>query len=758
VRALFTLTLFLSSCLLFLIQPMVAKMILPTFGGAPAVWSASLVFFQGALLLGYGYAHLSTSKLGPRRQWLLHLPLMLVALVALPLSTQTDFFGSVQRMATEPGRNPALLVILALGALVGLPFFVVSAGAPILQRWFASTSDPAAKDPYFLYSASNLGSMLALLAYPFLLEPRLSLTDQSRFWTAGYIALLVAMALCAFALVRAKKAETTETEEVEEEAPPTTWKQRGLWILLAAVPSSLLLGVTTYVTSNVAPIPLLWVVPLALYLLTFIFAFANRQIVTAKHLGRLLPLLVAPLAIVIVLESSSPLWPLATLHLVVFFVAAWMCHARLHATRPAPARLTEFYFWMSLGGVIGGAFNALLAPLLFNTLAEYPLALVLACILRPPILSRQPKEGSNPSLYQRLSSVWNRRSLDLGFAVATGLVAAVTVIIARNGIPALQVYPMGSGPLRTFLTLGLPAILCFLAIDRPLRFGLALGALFLVSNALHTSSDGKIAATERSFFGVHRVVLRQNDRFHNLVHGNTLHGIQDYKNPDRALTYYHRTGPIGQVFREFSGPKAKDHVALVGLGVGSLAAYGEEGRSMTFFEIDPTVLKVASDPRLFTFLSRSKARPEVVLGDARLTLARQPDGRFGIIVLDAFSSDAIPIHLLTKEAIQMYTKKLTPDGILAFHISNRYLDLEPVLAAAAKDFGMIALGQVDGPTSEEEDEGKTQSNWVLMARNRADFGKLVGRATQWSELEPTGIRVWTDDFSNVLSAFKQSGD
>ncbi|RYG43005.1 hypothetical protein EON79_17820, partial [bacterium] len=395
-RALYTATLFISSFLLFLVQPLAGKMILPTFGGAPAVWSATLVFFQAVLLLGYGYAHLSISKLGIKRQPLVHLGVLAIAALALPFAIKNPIFASVvDRLAGSDTTNPAPLVLLALAGLVGLPFFTVSASAPLLQRWFATTSDPRAKDPYFLYAASNVGSMLALIAYPVLLEPRMALVSQSALWAVLYGALFIGMVLCAVVVIRAANAPAPapvvdveeapiESNYVREETAAKPVYQFSRWrtVLLGAVPSSLLTGVTTFVTANIAPVPLLWVVPLALYLLTFILAFASRPILSARALSRALPLILCPLVVVTLMEST--LAAVSVLHLAGFFVAAWMCHARLNEERPEPARLTEFYFFMSLGGVIGGAFNGLLAPSVFNSLIEYPIALVAVGGLKLP--------------------------------------------------------------------------------------------------------------------------------------------------------------------------------------------------------------------------------------------------------------------------------------------------------------------------------------------------------------------------------------
>ena len=723
-RALYTITLFVSSFLLFLVQPLAAKLILPTFGGAPAVWNASLVFFQTALLLGYGYAHFSTKKLG-RKQPFLHLPLMALAGLALPFTLNTPIWKWVEGQASVGYANPSLLVIAALAGLVGIPFFIVSAGAPLIQRWFSETNDPSAKDPYFLYGASNLGSMLGLFAYPFFFEPRYRLIDQSQIWAAVFGVMVLGMLGCAAMMLRSP-ATVTEAQAATEETA-LTWKQRAFWVLLAAIPSSLLTGVSQFVTTNVAPIPLLWVVPLALYLFTFNLAFTNKRFVSTHGLSRAAPLLICPLFVMLVLDEHQPVS--ALIHLAAFFVAAWMCHSRLYDERPGTKFLTEFYVWVSVGGLVGGAFNGLLAPSIFNNLWEYPLALLAVAAVKVPY-----KEGKYA---EQFDFIW---------ITAVGVVTLVAILIAKQ-------LNLQFGPTRTVLTLALPVVLCFVASDRPFRLAGSLGVFFAVSILAGSVSSGKTLVQDRSFFGVHRVSQSSTSRYY--VHGNTLHGKQNLVGSKTPLTYYHPTGPIGQVFKNFSGPTRKDNVALVGLGVGSLASYGEAGQNMTFFEIDPKVVEIATNPKLFTYVSESKAKIDYVLGDARLTLAKQPDGKYGIIVLDAFSSDAIPVHLLTREAFAMYFKKLTPDGVLAVHVSNRYLDLEPVVGQNAKELGFLAWSQVDGITKDEELEGKSSSNWMLVARKKSHLGKMAGRLSWWSEVDTfAGTKAWTDDYSNVLSVFR----
>lgn len=717
-RALFVLTIFLGSALLFLVQPMVAKMLLPAYGGTPAVWNTAMVFFQAVLLLGYGYAHLSYRWLGPKIQPVVHIVMAAGAALLLPIA-----FGNGD---AESAPMLRLLTQLALGA--GIPFFIVSAGAPLVQRWYATTGGPGAKDPYFLYAASNLASILALLGYPLLVEPLLRLHQQSELWRMGYWGLVVLLAAAG------GTAMLHNSSPEPKEVASTTVLDRGQvlhWIALSFVPSSLLLGVTTYLTTNIAAAPLLWVVPLSLYLLTFVLAFSSRRPFGSLPLGRIVSILMAPMVLVIVLEASDPILVLAGIHLVVFTLGALMCHTRLHETRPDPSHLTAFYFWISVGGVLGGVFNALLAPTLFDSLSEYPIALVALILL-------VPKE-------KPLARAWPDWAIPVGVGVLTA--GAILVTNAAG---------MAPGPMRTGITLGAPALLAFAFAERPVRYGLSLGAVFLVARLLQVGATGQILVTERSFFGVHRVTSTEGGRFHELMHGNTIHGKQ---NTDPALkgeplTYYHRTGPIGQAFAALQEAGRVHSVGLVGMGVGSLAAYGEAGQTFTFYEIDPDVIHIARDSGLFSFIPDAKAEIRIVLGDARLKLATAPEGAYDFLVLDAFSSDAIPTHLLTVEALKLYRSKLAPGGILAFHISNRYLELEPVVAAGAREAGFVAIIQDDEFVSDQDiREGKFRSTWVLLG---ADEGSLEPMASdnRWSSLPSApDEQPWTDDFSNLIRAF-----
>ena len=731
----------MGSALLFAVQPMFAKMVLPTLGGTPATWIACMLFFQAALLAGYAYAHWSTRRLGTRRQAAVHILLLLLPLLSLPIT--------VPRGWGSPAERPMWWLLGVLVVAVGLPFVAVATTAPLLQRWFAGTSHPHARDPYFLYRASNLGSVLALLSYPALIEPRLRLGQQGRVWAAGYAALVVLILLCAVALWRSPRPATAEdTQEPETEEPDTeepdeepasgrpTPGRRLRWVAWSFLPSSLMLGVTTYITTDIAAVPLLWVVPLALYLLTFVVAFSRSSLPWFGLVVILQPLVLLELVFLVILGVSEPVGLLLALNVLVLFLSGLVCHGQLARDRPRARYLTEFYLWVAVGGVLGGVFNALVAPMIFDSVAEYPLALVLACLLRPAPDGSRSSEGRWPRVER----------FDLGFplilgisaigALWLGLVAGVGEVAARTAV------------------FGAALLACLVFAGRRLRLGLGVAALVFVATLPVGKRATGILYRERSFFGVVQV---ENDRaaeLHRLVHGNTTHGAQS-TNPGRRrepLTYFTRTGPIGQALTELPGAQGRSQVAVIGLGAGSLACYGEPGQRWTFYEIDPTVARVARDPRLFTFLRDCPPATDVVLGDARLSLTGAPKADFDVLVVDAFNSDAIPVHLLTREALALYLDKLTDDGVLAVHITNRYLDLRPVLGDLARDAGLAALVREDDDVPEaERAAGKSSSVWVVAARRPGPLGRLVDDP-RWEPLTaPAKPSVWTDDFSNIVS-------
>lgn len=743
----FTITIFVNAMLLFAIQPMFTKLVLPRLGGTPAVWNTCLLFFQAALLGGYLYAHLGTQLFSARVQSLVHLALLVVAMASLPVGIPAAFERPIQ------GVVPIAWLIGLLVIALGAPFTLVAAGAPILQRWFAATSHPRADNPYFLYAASNLGSFVALLSYPFLIEPHLRLVEQRRWWSIGYLTLLGLLLICAFlvwrrgnraaALGALPEEETPGAPAEGEEShksdvgtslsvvPNARWRLR--WILLAFVPSSLLIGVTTYISTDIASVPLLWVIPLALYLLSFVIVFARHPLISRTLMLWLQLPLVLLLLILLLIGGTPRITLVAGLHLLAFFVTALVCHRELADARPRAEYLTGFYLWIAVGGLLGGVFNVLLAPVLYDTVREYPYALILALGLRPA--------------WTVAGRVNSRRSLALDLILPALLFAAVVTLFR------LPKPPGEWGSFGSEIVLGVAALVAATFATRPLR--LSLGAAAMFAGYLYgQKADSDLIVQARSFFGVYRV--RSSFQYHVLTNGTTTHGGQNRLPEHRTepLTYYHRGGPLGQFFASALTDVPLRRVAAVGLGAGTVACYGRPEETWTFYEIDPVMVRIANSPRLFTYLRDCAPETDIVLGDARLSLAAVPDSTFDLILLDAFSSDAIPVHLLTREAVALYMRKLHKNGILLLHISNRYLELRPVVIELARDARLAgAIGDYD-VTAQERLELKHGSRWVALARSPATLASLV-RQTQWRVLEPSAdVRVWTDDFSDVLSVLR----
>jgi len=727
-----------SAALLFLMEPMFAKMVLPFLGGTPAVWNTCLMFFQTVLLCGYAYAHVSTKLLSRRGQARLHLVVLIGALLTLPFRVPAGW-------APPARHNPVAWLLVVLAVAVGAPFFALSASTPLLQKWFSHSGHPSASDPYFLYAASSAGGLLGLLAYPLLLEPAFGLGAQTRLWASWYRLLVLLVLVCAALVWRV----SGTADSFVGELPPNDviqdgageyrgdldLRRRARWVALAFVPSSLTLGVTSELTTDIPPIPLIWVLPLSLYLLSFILVFAPRPLLSHRWLVRRLPFLILAASIPVLTKTYLSLIAVIPIDLVTLFVAAMVCHGELWRSRPSARRLTEFYLWVSVGGVLGGIFNAIIAPLVFHSLVEFPIALVLAAALRPPIdiVEDSPRA----------------RKLDYLLPVAVG-VGTVMLILA------LEAEGLKPGLTMNVMIFGVSAVWCLSFGKRPLRFAMGLAALMLASGA-YTGHFGHVLSTERSFFGVYRIANDDANELRVLFHGSTVHGIQSL-DPARAcepLAYYTRSGPIGQVFAAYAGNALENQVAIVGLGAGALAAYQSPGGRFTFYEIDPLVERIARDRRYFTYLSNCAPQAGVVLGDARLSLAEAPDHAYGIIVLDAFSGDSIPMHLLTREALRIYLRKLASGGLLAFHISNRYLDLHQVLGNLAHDAGVVCLLNLDTATGEEDrTAGKYASVWMVMARKSEDL-QVLSQDARWMPVSPVlGAKVWSDDFSNVLSIIK----
>lgn len=726
---------FLSALLLFWIQLVIAKMLLPRLGGTPAVWNTCMLFFQVLLLAGYSYVLITTAWIGARMQAVLQSLFLLLSALYLPLAVAGDF-GSVAAR-----NNPAIWLFIYLLSAIGLPIFVISTTSPLLQKWFSRTDHPSANDPYFLFAVSNAGSLIGLVSYPFLLEPNLNLSVQNRLWVVLYAVFAVLSVGCVVVLWRKARVVESEESAVAESVGSESGaeshlslKRRLNWVLLAFIPSSLLFGVTTYVTTEIAPTPLLWTIPLALYLVTFILAFARKQFAYERIASYALGGLALLLTLVLATSATEPTAAIVLLHLAFFFVAAMLCHHKLASDRPSAARLPQFYLCVAVGGMLGGLFNTLIAPMIFDTIVEYPLLVVVACLMRQP-----RNDGTEDSRSDRVFDV----ILPAGMGLLT---ATLALLVNRYDVSEIAAIA---------LVFGVPLVFINHRFGhRPVRFALALGAVLLAS-IVYSETHNRTLRVERNFFGSLSVRVDPLSATRILYHGNTIHGRQfiDASRECQPLSYFHRDGPLGQIFRAFNSNPASRNVAIVGLGTGSMAAYALPDQDWTFYEINPAVIAIAQTTDYFTYLRKCAAGPtRIVLGDARLQLQNAPDQYFGLIVLDAFNSDAIPIHLMTREAIALYTSKLAPGGMIAFHVSNRSLKLDDVLAALAKQNGSMIVGVVDA--RQDRARGKDPSEWVVMARQSPAFESL-SRNSRWRPLQPrTESDAWTDDFSNVLRVFR----
>src|SRR5215831_1628966 len=720
--ATFTAAITLSAALVFMVQPMFTKMVLPRFGGAPSVWSVAIVFFQAALLAGYAYAHWLTRYAGGRASVAIHLAVTIAAAFALPLSIAAGW-------DRPPEAAQALWLIGLFTASIGLPFFALAANSPLLQAWFARTDHPAAKDPYFLYAASNVGSFLALVSYPIVIEPFVRLGDQAWWWSIGFCLLIALLAGCGALRWRAPD---EDARAGAADAPPT-WKDAGFWVARAAVPAGLLVAVTAHISTDVAAVPLLWVLPLALYLLTFVIVFARRPIVPHWLVVAMQPaFIIAPVA-VIIFDPVKTIVGLLAVHLSVFFVNVLMCHGELARTRPAPRYLTAFYLWISAGGVIGGIAAGLIAPHVFNWVAEYPILIALAVLCRPGLALPDDRR---------------RRYLLFG-----GLAAAVLVLIVST------LYPVVLGETAFNWTVGAFLAASVLFWRAPLPFA-ALIAFVLLAN--HGIVEQAGAMSVRSFFGVAKITETTDGQFRLLQHGTTLHGGQRIReadgrlaaiDPPELLLYYWDGSAIAETFAAVRARVDRPiRFAVIGLGAGSLACRAAPNDTVHYYEIDPAVIGIARDPYLFSFLWACRPDVPIILGDARLTLAEAPDGAYDLIIVDAFSSDAIPIHLLTREAMAIYLKKLGPHGMVVMHVSNRHLELASVVAGIAAANGLITRVSDSSDLDEAANPYKFVATVVAVARSEEDFGALA-QARDWALKAPDPSQwVWTDDYCNIVGA------
>lgn len=721
-RALFASTAFMGAGLLFIVQPLVAKLLLPAYGGSPTVWSTSSLFFQSLLLAGYVYVHWSTGRLGARRHLWLHAVVLGLPLLALPLALPLDNTPPVDVF-------PALWLLRTLALVVGLPFVVVATTGPLLQKWFSWTKDDRATDPYFLFAASNLGSFGGLLAYPFLIEPTLSLDDQRVWWSAGCAVWVGLTCLCGVAARPSRRAEPVAVHHVVESAPREAIP-RGrvlLWLGLSFLPSSLMLAVTAHLSTDVAAIPMLWVVPLAIYLATFVVAFSRRSRAAPVRPARLAAGLALTAAVSGGLAHVVRVEIAIIVNLTLLAMAGYAAHARLAADRPSPERLTFFYVVVAVGGAIGGLLNGLVAPVVFDRVWEYPLALLAVPLLLVGAGGIADATGlRHAALLRRvlLPAVLGGALLLVGAAVL--LPTESTSVLAPMGLVALSLF------------------LGWRVARRPVLLCIALAVLFV---GVDLGPGRQTLDQSRTFFGTYRVDGGGGQ--HTLVHGTTTHGTQwtDDARRRQPTTYYSQAGPVGDVFDRLGA--RFDRIGAVGLGTGTLAAYGRESQRMTFFEIDPEVVRIASDPALFTYLEDSPATIRTVVGDGRLELADVREGSLDLLVLDAFSSDSIPVHLLTLDAMRMYAERLSPDGVMAVHISNRVFDLEPVLAAAAHDLGWRAARRDSAVT----DDLSVPSEWVVLSPDDSAVRALV-EDRGWRALRADRTVRWTDDYSSLLAVLR----
>ncbi len=672
-RWLFAATIFLGAFLLFLIEPLFAKLILPWFGGSAAVWAICLVFFQTALLLGYFYADLTTRRLSPNRQSVAHLGLLLVSLLWLPIAPQV-FWRSHAHV------DPSWRILGLLTFSIGLPFVLLSATSPLLQTWYARRA--SGRSPYHLFALSNVASLLALLSFPFLIEPHLSSRQQSILWSALYGLFAICCSLSAWfnrSNATVSFAANEAAAVAEEKAPPTS-RAKVLWLGLSACGSMMLLAVTNYLSQNVAPVPLLWVVPLALYLLSFALVFAKHQLYSRWFVARLLAVSLGTAGYAIydssithAIQISVPLFCSA------LFVVCLFCHGELAQRKPAVHYLTSFYLIVALGGALGAICVGSLAPHVLSGIYELPIVLLLAAFLGIVVIWL---EG------------WSAR---IFWASMTVAMCAV-----------------------------------------------------LVFNVRTTRED--TVAMIRNFYGALRIQEFRAGRllpYRTLLHGTIQHGAQYLSFPENRnpTTYYGRTSGVGLALQYCcDGPK---RIGVIGLGAGTLAAYGKQGDAFRFYEINPQVIEVAKG--WFTFLEQSPAKTEIILGDARLSLESEPSQQFDVLAVDAFSGDAIPVHLLTKEAFAVYFRHLKPDGILAVHTSNTYLNLSPVVKVLAED--------ADYPVrliANDEDAPRmiSSADWVLVTRNQEFLNKSDSFAGSEAIEVPAHLRLWTDEYNNLFEILR----
>ncbi len=735
----YTLTVFVSALLLFVVQPLSGEMILPLLGGSSAVWTTVMLFFQVLLLAGYVYAHGIAQSFPTSTQVRFHIAVVLLALLFLPVS--------IPETVLWPEEAPAISLIAALMIGLGPPTFVVSSSAPLLQHWFGALDHPDADDPYYLYAASNAGSLIALLSYPFLIERFLTLQTQNTGWAAAFVFLTLLTGSCGLLVFTSERANTKPASGGADHARSLSMSRRAWWVLITFIPSSLMLGVTHYLTMDIASVPLLWVIPLAVYLLTFILVFAR-----IKHPLWLYRSLLPPAIFVTFALSFADvlsITPLIVLHVTLFFLVALYFHGELAKDRPHVSHLTEYYIYMSLGGSLGGVFNALIAPALFDSLVEYVLIMGVSFLC----FVRHPNSGTTRSYFLSLGPL---------VLAAAGCVYFFVQIPFHGSLTDPEVL---SGIILLGILFGTGAVIMF-RFRSPLLINSAFGLLLLFGFSFH-QEDRQTITRERSFYGQYE--LFDEGDYRHFLHGTTLHGLQ--KRDDGSFVhlpvgYYHPSGPFGDLFRSYDF----DRVGIAGLGTGGLAPYHEEGDEFHFFEIDPAVERLARS--YFGYLDTCGSGCRVHIGDARKLLENRTPGLFDVLFMDAYSSDAIPTHLLTREAVQLYLSRVTDDGLVVLHISNRHFNLERVAHAIAEDLDVHArvktfvpfsdsgfsmftgeLNPIELITDSARFPGATLSEassakLVVLSKNRSALEPLIMQGG-WTKLSGKPL-LWTDNYTNII--------
>lgn len=725
----------LNAFLLFSVQPMLSKTLLPLLGGSAAVWSACVLFFQAVLLVGYLYAHFVVKARSTRRQIACHFTVLSVGTAVL--------FLTAGRLGSEPTPGAEVLwLVTQLAVTIGPAVLALSAGAPLLQFWLRGFGG---SDTYWAYAASNTGSLLGLLTYPFLFEPRLTLEAQRSLWIVGFLALAGGYAGLWMLYGRATHSERGTLRHTESaDAMSDSTSLRGLaskgaerisakarfhWIVLSFAPAALLLALTHYLTVDIAPVPLLWVVPLALYLLTFVFAFAPQLAKLSEQFCSVQPYLLIVLAVLLCTGIRARSVLMLPLHLAAFATISLSCHLRLVERRPSPSAASEFYVFIALGGLAAGIFNVIVSPLVFNAFLEYPLLLLVgsALALRSSYAKQQPSHAAD--------------------LVIPALAAALALVAFRTNYLAF-LPPSISG----YVAAGTTALVCATSVNRKLRYTLTIGGVLAVAALIDPRSGGKVLLAERSWYGAYKVT--EYPRYRVLTHGTTSHGaqIRDVKHRRTPITYYHTESPVADAFSRLVSLPRPMRIVVMGLGTGTMACLARPQDEWTFLELDPAIVRIARDTTLFTFLADCAPQAQVLVGDARINFVRSTPTSVDVLVIDAFSSDAIPVHLITREAIRTYIERLDRAGLILVHISNRHLDLVPVLGAAAeraKLHGAVSVGR-----RIRNAELAYPSEWVALSPSMATIS-LLSQGGGWRELPKSSSRVeWMDGFSNVLSAVR----